>query len=46
MVYCRGCGLYMSSGFCLHGSVDEAIASQAGRDKHGKRCKGKGCKGC
>lgn len=25
MVYCHRCGLWMSNGFCLHGSVDDAL---------------------
>ena len=25
-VYCQKCGLLMVNGFCLHGTVDEAIA--------------------
>lgn len=27
-VYCPMCGLYMTNGFCLHGSVEQAKAAQ------------------
>lgn len=30
-VYCPMCGLWMTNGFCLHGSVDEAQAARAQR---------------
>lgn len=41
MVYCRACGLFMTNGICMHGSVEAYLAREAvaekRKDKKGRK---------